>query len=152
MVRFAQNRSRVRRCTRSQFYRTYQDRNTRLPGAGDAVDVSDHATRRALCLQRRREKPVGPNLDLSKMVHFWSPFGANFGPNMSPKSAQKTTQKVIKFGSIFRYTFLNLWSSLGASWEPSWAFQGCLGWPWHPKNQEKLKGFCGFCKCRFLGL
>ena len=30
--------------------------------------------------------------------------------------------------------FLSLWRSPCASWEPSSAFRGCLGWLWNPEN------------------
>jgi hypothetical protein len=40
--------------------------------------------------------------------------------------------------------FLKFWSSSGASWKPSWAFQGCFG---RPRTLKALKALMCFVSC-----
>ena len=72
-----------------------------------------------------------------KKNQFWIHFGAHSGPRMAPKMGSKLITKFIFFGFRFGSLFLRSWSSLGASWEPSWACGVSLGRPLDPKNMKK---------------
>ena len=79
-------------------------------------------------------------------------FGTIFGDFSGAVLAAKWLQKWLQNGSKICYfldtlsvpCFLRSWSSVGASWEPSWASKGSLRRPLDSKNLKKPKVFLGF--------
>ena len=53
------------------------------------------------------------------------------------------------FSYVFFQFFFRFWSSLGASWEPSWASWGSLGRPLDPKTFKNFKFFKVFENAAF---
>ena len=78
-------------------------------------------------------------------VLFWGPF---WNPFWTPK----LVQNLLIFGSILDPFFWGFRSSLGASWEPSWASWGSLGRPQERKNADSPTRKPLVWKCSFLGL
>ena len=72
-------------------------------------------------------------------------------PTWSPKWFQKLSIKCHFGVFIFISFFWRCWSSFGASWEPSWAFPGCLGRPWTPKIFKNLQFVWGFLLMQVFG-
>ena len=89
---------------------------------------------------------------MSKFINFfflfWVVFESRFGPFLFPNWF-----KICSYlGSIFDLLLLGFRSSLGASWEPSWASWGSLGRPQERKNVDSLTRKPLFWKCSFVGL
>ena len=82
----------------------------------------------------------------------WTPIGAGLELFWNPFWTPKLVQNLLIFGSILDSFFLGFRSSLGASWEPSWASWGSLGRPLDPKTCENLKFFKGYEKAVFWSL
>ena len=77
---------------------------------------------------------------------FWSSFGSQNGP----QNWLKIGQNIVNFsGPILDPFFLGFWSSLGASWEPSWPSWGCLGTPLDPKTFKNYRFFKVFENAAF---
>ena len=71
---------------------------------------------------------------------------------MAPKIGPKFVQKLIFSGSFLDPLFLRSWSSLGASWKPSWASGASLGRPlWTPKTLKKTNGLLRFLQMQDFG-
>ena len=78
-------------------------------------------------------------------------FGGVFGdPFWDPAWVPKWVKNLLIFGFNFRLFFWGFWSSLGASWEPSWTSWGSLGRPQEWKNADSPTRKPLFYKCSFL--
>ena len=63
--------------------------------------------------------PESRRQEVPKLVQFWDPFLREYGSQNGPPKLLQNYQKANNFGIYFWIPFLKLWSSVGASWEPS---------------------------------
>ena len=89
---------------------------------------------------------------MSKLINFFFLFGVVFESRFGPILIPKLVQNLLIFGPILDPFFLGFRSSLGASWEPSWASWGSLGRPQERKNADSPTRKPLFWKCSFLVL
>ena len=86
------------------------------------------------------------------MCKFWVP---KWGPKWAKMAMTPHSDFLPGFAfclTFFFMFFFRFWSSLGASWEPSWASWGSLGRPQERKNADSPPRKPLFWKCSFFGL
>ena len=89
---------------------------------------------------------------MSKLINFFFLFGVVFESRFGPILIPKLVQNLLIFGPILDPFFLGFRSSLGGSWESSWASWGSLGRPQEWKNADSPPRKPLFWKCSFVGL
>ena len=94
-----------------------------------------------------------------KLFKKWSKKLQILGSKMGARVCLNGNRRAKAFSSgvsflsfIFSMFFFRFWSSLGASWEPSWASWGSLGRPLDPKTYKNLWFFKGYEKAVFWSL
>ena len=76
-----------------------------------------------------------------KIYQFFDEFCAHFGSHFGARMGSKIGPKLVCWGPFFDPLFLRSWSSLDASWEPSWASGASLGRPLDLKKLKKQHAF-----------